>query len=98
MGKLLGDYLRSRRLALHKASAGYSIRQLASRLRIHHSYLSKIERGEPASLSEAKTVALAQGAGRGPGRAPGADGKDIQRRAAHHPGAAEAVQRVSCAG
>lgn len=59
MSKLFGDYIRSRRESLRKESSEYSIRKVAKRIGIHHSYLSKIERGEPASLSEKRVVALA---------------------------------------
>lgn len=66
MSKLFGDYIRSRREALRKDSPEYSIRKVAKRIGIHHSYLSKIERGEPASLSEKKMVALAKELGDDP--------------------------------
>jgi len=59
VSKLFGDYIRSRRESLRKESSEYSIRKVAKRIGIHHSYLSKIERGEPASLSEKRVVALA---------------------------------------
>lgn len=59
MSKLFGDYIRARREALRKDSPEYSIRRVAKRIGIHHSYLSKIERGEPASLSEKRVMALA---------------------------------------
>lgn len=60
MSKLFGDYIRARREALREADSEYSIRKVAKRIGIHHSYLSKIERGEPASLSEKKMEALAK--------------------------------------
>lgn len=59
MSKLFGDYIRARREALRKEDPDFSIRKVAKRIGIHHSYLSKIERGEPASLSEKRMVALA---------------------------------------
>lgn len=59
MSKLFGDYIRSRREALREDNPDFSIRKVAKRIGIHHSYLSKIERGEPASLSEQKMCALA---------------------------------------
>lgn len=59
MSKLFGDYIRAKREALRKDNPEYSIRKVAQRIGIHHSYLSKIERGEPASLSEKRVVALA---------------------------------------
>lgn len=59
VSKLFGDYIRARREGLRKESPEFSIRKVAMRIGIHHSYLSKIERGEPASLSEKRMVALA---------------------------------------
>ncbi len=59
LSKLFGDYIRSRREALRKSDPNFSIRKVAKRIGIHHSYLSKIERGEPATLSEKRIVALA---------------------------------------
>lgn len=66
MSKLFGDYIRSRRESLRKDSPEYSIRKVAKRVGIHHSYLSKVERGEPASLSEKRMVALAEELGDDP--------------------------------
>ncbi|QJB55384.1 helix-turn-helix transcriptional regulator [Pseudodesulfovibrio sp. zrk46] len=66
MSKLFGDYIRAKREALRKDSPEFSIRKVAKRIGIHHSYLSKIERGEPASLSEKKMVALADELGTDP--------------------------------
>lgn len=66
MSKLFGDYIRTRRETLRKADPDYSIRKVAGRIGVHHSYLSKIERGEPASLSEKKLEALAEDLGETP--------------------------------
>ncbi len=66
MSKLFGDYIRSRRESIRKDDPDYSIRKVASRIGIHHSYLSKIERGEPATLSEKRIVALADELGDDP--------------------------------
>jgi|GEM_PF-1273916 PAS domain S-box-containing protein len=66
MGELFGTFVRSRRQALDHERGGYSIRKLAERIRVHHSFLSKIERGEPACLSERKLVALAVELGEDP--------------------------------
>lgn len=66
MSKLFGDYIRAKREALRKNDPGYSIRRLALRIGVHHSYLSKIERGEPASLSEKRVIALAKELGEDP--------------------------------
>ena len=51
--------MRDRREALKKTNKRYSLRQVASRIGIEPSYLSKIERGLPAPLSEEKIRALA---------------------------------------
>jgi transcriptional regulator with XRE-family HTH domain len=59
VSKLFGDYIRSKRESKRREDPEYSIRKVASRIGIHHSYLSKIERGEPATLSEKRIVALA---------------------------------------
>lgn len=59
VSKLFGSYIRMKREALREDDPEYSIRKVAKRIGIHHSYLSKIERGEPASLSEKRVVALA---------------------------------------
>lgn len=66
MSKLFGDYIREKREALRRDNPEYSIRRVALRIGIHHSYLSKIERGEPASLSEKRVLALAEELGENP--------------------------------
>lgn len=66
MSKLFGDYIRTKRELLRKDDPEYSIRKVSKRIGIHHSYLSKIERGEPASLSEKRMVALAEELGDDP--------------------------------
>ncbi|MDD3312601.1 helix-turn-helix transcriptional regulator [Pseudodesulfovibrio sp.] len=66
MSKLFGDYIREKREALRREDPEYSIRRVALRIGIHHSYLSKIERGEPASLSEKRVLALAEELGENP--------------------------------
>jgi len=66
VSKLFGDYIREKREALRKDNPEYSIRRVALRIGIHHSYLSKIERGEPASLSEKRVLALAEDLGENP--------------------------------
>ena len=55
-----GGYLRKKREKLRGGDARFSVRQLAARVGIEPSYLSKIERGEQAPPSEAKIVALAE--------------------------------------
>jgi len=66
VSKLFGDYIRKRREALRKGSPEFSIRKVAKRIGIHHSYLSKVERGEPATLSEKRIFALAEELGDDP--------------------------------
>jgi HTH-type transcriptional regulator, competence development regulator len=41
-----GDYIRQRREELRETDRGYSVRQVAARVEVEPSYLSKIERGE----------------------------------------------------
>jgi len=59
MDALIGTYIRNKREALKKIDRRYSLRQVAYRIGIEPSYLSKIERGLPAPLSEEKIRALA---------------------------------------
>ena len=66
MKNVMGGYIRERREKLREKDRRYSQRQVALRIGIEPSYLSKIERGEPASLSEAKVVALAEDLGEDP--------------------------------
>jgi transcriptional regulator with XRE-family HTH domain len=56
---VFGDFIRRRREEKRDADASYSVRQLAGRIGVEPSYLSKIERGEQAPPSEEKIVALA---------------------------------------
>ena len=60
------DYLRQQREALRSEDARYSVRQVAARVGIQPSYLSKIERGEQPPPSEATIVALAADLGEDP--------------------------------
>jgi len=62
----LGNYVRSRRESLRKIDRSFSLRQVATRIGIEPSYLSKLERGQPAPLSEEKLVALARELGEDP--------------------------------
>lgn len=62
----LGRYIKERREALSAQHAGYSIRSVAKRIGIHHSYLSKLERGENAPLTEERIHALARLLGEDP--------------------------------
>lgn len=56
---ILGKYIREKRETLLTTDRCYSLRQVAKRIGIEPSYLSKIERGEQTSLSEAKIILLA---------------------------------------
>jgi transcriptional regulator with XRE-family HTH domain len=56
----LGDYIRNKREKLRQKDPRYSLRQVAYRIGIEPSYLSKMERGEQSYLSEEKIVALAK--------------------------------------
>jgi len=51
--------LRFRRQCLNAGDKRYSLRQVAARVGIEPSYLSKLERGLPAPLSEEKLLRLA---------------------------------------
>ena len=55
----LAEFIHSRRLFLLESDKSFSLRQVASRIGVEPSYLSKLERGERAPLSEEKTRALA---------------------------------------
>lgn len=55
-----GTYLRRRREALRAKDRTFSVRQLAARLDIEPSYLSKIERGQQPPPSEQTIIALAK--------------------------------------
>ena len=60
MDKIFGEYIRNRREELRVKDRQYSLRQVAGKIGIEPSYLSRVERGEPTSLSEAKIIALAK--------------------------------------
>jgi transcriptional regulator with XRE-family HTH domain len=55
-----GDFLRQQREALRKKDRRFSLRQVANRIGIQPSHLSKLERGEEVYLSEKKIIALAK--------------------------------------
>ena len=59
MKNILGKYIREKREELRKNDSRYSLRQVATRIGVEPSYLSKIERGEQSYLSEEKLIALA---------------------------------------
>jgi transcriptional regulator with XRE-family HTH domain len=60
MSKDFGEYVRSRRQRLCAADSKYSVRQVAARVGIEPSYLSKVERGEQPPPSEGTIAALAK--------------------------------------
>ena len=66
MDNIFGGYIREKRAALRTTDPRYSLRQVATRIGIEPSYLSKIERGEQTYLSEEKIVALANDLGEDP--------------------------------
>ena len=57
--KSFGHFIRTRREKLRQDDASYSVRQVAQRMGIQPSYLSKVERDEVAPPSEATTRKLA---------------------------------------
>lgn len=61
-----GTYIRNRRQSLNARYSGYSIRAVARRMGIHHSFLSKIERGEADRLSRERIISLARELGEDP--------------------------------
>lgn len=56
----LGTFLRERREGLRADDRRYSVRQVADRVGVQPSYLSKVERGEVAPPSEGTLVRLAR--------------------------------------
>jgi transcriptional regulator with XRE-family HTH domain len=54
-----GSHIRRRREALRETDARYSVRQVAARIGVEPSYLSKVERGDEAPPSEPRIRALA---------------------------------------
>ena len=60
MNKIFGKYVRQTREALREDDPSFSLRQVAGRIGIEPSYLSKIERGIQTYLSEEKIISLAK--------------------------------------
>ena len=60
MRSTFGEYLRERREALKAEDRRFSLRQLAMRIGVEPSYLSKVERGEEPPPSEARVLQLAE--------------------------------------
>ena len=66
MAKSFGDYIRQRREELRTSDRAFSVRQVASRVGLEPSYLSKIERDEQPPPSEESIRALAEVLGEDP--------------------------------
>ena len=66
MHRDFGTYIRERREALAASDRRYSLRQVAARLGVQPSYLSKVERGEVGPPSEETTRRLAEDLGEDP--------------------------------
>ena len=66
MNNALGPYIREKREALKKQDKQFSLRKVAQRIGIEPSYLSKVERGLPAPLSEEKIRAISADLGENP--------------------------------
>lgn len=66
MADAFGSYLRRRRELLRRDDARYSVRQVAGRVGVEPSYLSKVERGDEPPPSEARIRALAADLGEDP--------------------------------
>ena len=63
MNTAFGPYIREKREALKKQDKRFSLRKVAQRIGIEPSYLSKVERGLPAPLSEEKIRAISEDLG-----------------------------------
>ena len=61
-----GSHVRERREALRREDARFSVRQLAARVGVEPSYLSKVERGAQPPPSEATVQRLAEELGEDP--------------------------------
>jgi transcriptional regulator with XRE-family HTH domain len=66
MPQAFGDYVRERREARREKDDRFSVRQVAHRIGVEPSFLSKVERGEAPPPSEARIVALARELGEDP--------------------------------
>ena len=63
---MFGQYVRTQRMSLRASDRSFSVRQVAERVGIEPSYLSKIERGEQSPPSAATIVRLAVDLGEDP--------------------------------
>ena len=61
-----GDFVRGVREALRRKEPRYSVRQVAARIGVQPSYLSKVERGDVGPPSESTIVRLAEDLGEDP--------------------------------
>lgn len=61
-----GDFVREVREALRVEDSRYSVRQVAGRIGVQPSYLSKVERGDVGPPSEGTIVKLAEDLGEDP--------------------------------
>ena len=61
-----GDFVRETREALRQQEPRFSVRQVAARIGVQPSYLSKVERGDVGPPSEATTLRLAEDLGEDP--------------------------------
>jgi transcriptional regulator with XRE-family HTH domain len=60
MASAFGEYVRDRRQALLETDGRFSVRQVAQRIGVEPSYLSKVERGEQPPPSEQTITLLAR--------------------------------------
>ncbi|MCX7044347.1 MAG: helix-turn-helix transcriptional regulator [Candidatus Sumerlaeota bacterium] len=60
MQTIFGQFVREKREALYAQNPRYSLRKVAARVGIQPSYLSKVERGDQSSPSEATILKLAR--------------------------------------
>ena len=60
MNRIFGSYIRKKREELIKKDKRYSLRQVADRIGVQPSFLSKVEREEQPPPSEAKILFLAK--------------------------------------
>ena len=86
--EVFGAYVRGRREKLLAQDRRYSLRQVAARVKIQPSYLSKIERGGERPPSEATIAALAAELGEDPDvllALAGKVSKDLRQVILHRP-------------
>ena len=87
-GRDFGKYARRRREELRETDPRFSVRQVAARLGVEPSYLSKVERGEEAPPGEETVIRLARELGEDPDILLALAGKvssDLQRIIRHRP-------------